>query len=274
MSADWSHHLESLLPLSDSIAQLLEVCERLANTLANQRSSQTRVELNSILTPEERREPPAVERFRRYVGKHAPELLAAWATFEQHLPPLLRQMAADREVRQYVRASALARAAWLAFVGSDDRIRDFAQLLAVLDDAEILLIDPRERLGWHLQVAGIDRIRDLHLAWQWKAGTDQAKPESLTPQFWLWHPRVLQRWPELPPGLAGSDDWLWEHRSAATLPRIDSRFVALIGPPPFLPVWETSTRHPGLLPILQQITPLPSTNIDSWIKFFTYRITA
>ena len=138
-----------------------------------------------------------------------------------------------------------------------------AEMLAVPDDENVLVLHPERRLGWRLTVRGIATVNQFQVILQ--AAIDQPLPSRFTiacrdaapsipagvPMvaelpYQCFRPSALQPDGRVPEAFRGSDHWLWGWEPMATAPRIDGDRVILLGEPAYPQRWDVERRFPAM----------------------------
>jgi hypothetical protein len=207
----------------------------------------------------------------------------------------LTVLAAGAEARHAARAvPGLAEAA-AALADDHPKARQVADALAVPDDEVIRVIHPAARAGFRVLVRGVADIYQFHALLADAVTGNSARgllpgarpdprvvaayrdapagyPEPVAVSRWqLFRPQALRPDGTLPPGFAGSDDWLWGPELLAAVPRLDGERTVLLAEPTVKTSWDAVRKLPWLDGELELVEVMPAAGVADWIAARTGR---
>lgn len=210
------------------------------------------------------------------------EAAAAWHA----LPDLLDD--ADRllgtvEVRHAARALPGMVDAARNLAPDHPRVAELLALLAVPDDEVFLVLDPEVGAGWRVRVRGVADVGQFHVLLADAVSRNRPDPLAVAAYrnrarisgdtvpvasacFQLFRPQAVRRDGTLPPGMSGSDHWLWHHRPLGTVPVVDGERVVLIGPPAFPAEWDAEPRFPHVPAAVEVVQSVSVAAVDEWLR--------
>lgn len=199
---------------------------------------------------------------------------------------LARSIEARRRARARARLSAAARTA----AGSIDTAAYLVEMLAVLDDEELLILHPEQAVGYRVVITGVADNFQLHTLLAatlignpfegWIAGSPipdaiaaaarDADSESdlvADGRFDMFSWRAIQPDGTLPVGLQGSDHWIWGEGIPAEIePFGTQRVILLSSPPAFHRQWTAGRRFEPMHATLRVSGVLTAAEVREWIQ--------
>ena len=165
-------------------------------------------------------------------------------------------------------------------------LKDFADLLAVPDDEVLVVLHPESCRGYRVQVHGVADNYQLQTLLADALADDLLpgpRPDARVvaayrgwaipsqglighASFGMFQGRALREDGTLPPGLSGSDGWIWGHSSPSAIPLVGGARVVLLGPPPYAMSWQVELRFPGLAAELEVVEVLEGEAVRRWLK--------
>lgn len=226
---------------------------------------------------------------------------AAWAALPNLLDDALTVLGSSVEARHAARAIPGLREAAQPLVADHPRIRQFADVLAVLDDAVLVVVHPEAQIGVRVLVQGIADVGQFHILLanellgspmdgrmagprpdprQVAACQDESAGPDLMAEAWfqLYQAAVLEQpalasnpSPSHPDGFMGVEHWLWPQDTLASIPRVQGERLLILGEPVYPIVWPVARRVPlvrGSLTVLERFTP---AQVARWLEARTGR---
>ena len=156
-----------------------------------------------------------------------------------------------------------------ALVADHDHAVYLSEILDVLDDEDVFVLHPAEKLGYRVRIGGIADNFQLHTLLAaaligdpfdgWissrpvpprvaAAARDKPAREGLLAEsrFDLFQWTGLQADGTLPPGIDGSDHWLWLEDRPADIAQFDGTRVILLGSPAYVRTWNAVRRFDAM----------------------------
>jgi hypothetical protein len=99
---------------------------------------------------------------------------------------------------------------------------------------------------------------------------DGSEPVAVA-RFQLFGPQALRPDGTLPPGFAGSGDWLWGPEPLAAVPRVDGERTVLLAEPAVRASWGAARRVPWLNGELDVIEVMTAAEVTGWVEARTGR---
>ena len=163
------------------------------------------------------------------VAESDPVAAYAWNKLPDLLDDTLSLCGASANVRHAARAiPGLTRAA-TQLATDHKRVKQFADMLAVPDDAVVVAVDPAMKIGLRVSVRGVARVGQLHrlLADAFWADSNTAS------RFQLYRPTALGSDGRVREGVGGIGDCLWPGDSLTDIPAENGERIVLLGQAPF-----------------------------------------
>lgn len=223
------------------------------------------------------------ERHRDPVGA------AAWAALPHLLDDALSVLASSVTARHTARAVTGLVTAAESLQTEHPHIRQLVEVLAVLDDAVLVIVHPEARAGWRVVVSGVTDVGQLQilLAEEWRdhpapmplSGSRPSHPtvaacpdpaassnQTVESHFQLYQSVALTADGTVPGGLAGVEHWLWPGDALAAIPRVQGERILLLGEPVYPLSWPAVRRAPlvqGRLTVLERYSP---SQVTHWLE--------
>ena len=234
-----------------------------------------------------RPESPAFpEPYSTAVAKRFPALAASWTILPDLLADALTVLYSSRLTRRAARAVPGLQAGAETIAKSMTDCRDLADLLSMPEDETVLAIDPAAMTGVRVRVRGIATVHEFHalladaaratfpgprpspavIAAYRGIGLNPAEPPISTARFQFVHPRALRADGTLPPGLNGTDDWLWGPEPIAVIPFVDGERTILLGEAVSAMAWEAVRRFPFPAERLDVLETLSESDVAAWMR--------
>ena len=163
------------------------------------------------------------------VAESDPVAAYAWNKLPDLLDDTLSLCGACANVRHAARAvPGLTRAA-TRLATDHRRVKQFADILAVPDDAVVVAVDPEAGSGLRVILRGVARVGQLHrlLADAFWADSDTAS------RFQLYRPAALGSDGRVRDGVSGIGDCLWPGDLLSDIPAEKGERIVLLGRSPF-----------------------------------------
>jgi hypothetical protein len=194
-----------------------------------------------------------------------------------------------------------ALAACPATYSSIDCVRD---VLAVLDQEEVIVLHPALQRGYHIRISGIGTNFQLHTLLAdaligdptqgWLPGKrpdprvaaaakdgpfpmddeDDSNFPSAEGAFNLWNWQGLQPDGTLPEARRKSEYWIWNEGKPVDIAPFEGRRVILLGPPPYARWWNAGRYFPGMRGELEVLEHLSQTQVQEWLTRITAAVPA
>ena len=198
---------------------------------------------------------------------------------------LARSSAARVRARQMAELRDLAE----PLTGVHDHAAYLVEMLDVLDDEDVVVIHPEEKLGFRVRLRGVADNFQLHTLLTaaligdpfdgWISGRpvtprvaaaarDRPAPDGLVAaaRFDLFQWRALQPDGTLPLGLDGSDHWLWPEGRPVDIEAFEGTRVVLLGPPAYPRTWDAARRFEAMPADVTVVEKLPRPVVDEWLR--------
>ena len=175
------------------------------------------------------------------------------------------------------------------------KARQIAEALAVPDDEVVRVIHPAARAGFRVLVRGVADVSQFHVlladavtgdpgrgllpgagpdprvvAAYRDGPADGSEPVAVA-RFQFFRPQALLPDGTLPPGFAGSDDWLWGPEPLTAVPRVDGERTMLLAEPTVRASWDAVRRLAWLNGELDVIEVMTAAEVIGWIEARTGR---
>ncbi len=253
--------------------------------------------------PEGKKRDP-IAQHGKAVGERLPQESAAWDALEELCLGAIAMLSRAPQARKQVRTDAdlLAKAAAIRW--QHGRVDFLWKMLQVLDDEELIVLEPKLKLGYRVKIVGIADNFQLHTllagtvvgkaedGWiPGIVGTDNEKEEPGRPlnpavvaiardQPWgkkapgVWSRLNLWTWQGLQPDGTLSDpalkgvqkDWVWNEGIPADIPPFEGVRVVLIGPSSYVRTWNGIRMFPGMAGDLRVLEKLDAAQVASWLQ--------
>jgi hypothetical protein len=229
------------------------------------------------------------------VGRRDPAAVRGCVELAELADDALTVLAAGADARHAARAvSGLAEAA-AGLAADHPKARQIAEVLAVPDDEVVRVIHPAARAGFRVLVRGVADVYQFHVLLADAVTGDPARgllpgsrpdprviaayrdapavgPEPVAvARFQFFRPQALLPDGTLPPGFAGSDDWLWGPEPLSAVPRVDGERAVLIAEPTVRASWDAVRRVSWLNGELDVIEVMTAAEVTHWIEARTGR---
>ena len=236
-----------------------------------------------------------VNQYGQQLIQEMPEEARAWFA----LQPICTAALAVLMRLPYMRASISQDPTFLAALAecpatysSIDCVRD---VLAVLDQEEVIVLHPALQRGYHIRISGIGtnfqlhtlladaligdptqgwlpgKRPDLRVAAAAKngpfpmPGEDDSDFPSAEGAFNLWKWQGLQLGGTLREGQRNSQHWIWNEGKPGDIALFEGRRVILLGPPPYARWWNAGRFFPGMHGELEVLEHLSQTQVQEWL---------
>ena len=229
------------------------------------------------------------------VSRRDPAGVRACVELAELADDALTILAAGADARHAARAvPGLAEAA-AGLAADHPKARQIAAALAVPDDEVVRVIHPAARAGFRVLVRGVTDISQFHVlltdavtgdpgrgllpgarpdprvvAAYRDGPADGSEPVAVA-RFQLFRPQALSPDGTLPPGFAGSDDWLWGPEPLTAVPRVDGERTVLLAEPTVRASWEAVRRLSWLNGELDVIEVMTAAEVTGWLEARTGR---
>jgi hypothetical protein len=242
----------------------------------------------------------AIQRFGQQVAERLPDAAQAMASLDWLTTATLAVLSRSKPLRRNLKANA-------ALVGAIGRLQElgselpcFHEMLALLDDVEIIVLHPAYQRGYLIRIAGIANNFQLHTlladaligdrAQEWLPGERPSAEEvrfakdapirdpDKTPMargyFNLWNWTGLQPDGALPDAetqgqSAGSAHWIWNEGIPADIVPFKEKRVILLGPPPYPRTWGSGRFFPSMVGELEVLRQLDANETQDWLDRLT-----
>lgn len=200
----------------------------------------------------------------------------------------LAMLTRSKAARQRAKAMPhLRQRAW-SLAGAHEYAAYLAEVIDVLDDEDVLVLHPEQQLGFRVRISGIADNFQLHTLLAdvlignpfegWisgipvdrrvaKAARDGAATNGThgETRFDLFQWRALQPDGALPPGLDGSDHWIWGEGIPADIDAFEGTRIVLLGPPSYQRTWNASRRFEALVADICVMNKLSLDDVRDWL---------
>lgn len=168
--------------------------------------------------------------FEVEIARRFPREAAAWQDLAERVHSLMPLLLCDVDLRQAARALPGFKQSAESLAVDHADCRELADLLAVLDEEVLLIVAPEARLAFRLEVSGLATVGQLHapLA-DLRLARALGSIESEETARQLFTLSALRSDCRMPRGLAGSEHWLWNHKVAGTIAKVEGERVILLG---------------------------------------------
>lgn len=214
---------------------------------------------------------------------------AAWSALPDLIDDALSVLASSVTARHAARAVSGLMTVVESLKSDHPRIQQLADVLAVHDDAVLMVAHPAARVGVRVVVHGIADIGQLHILLAAVLRGDPAdlrvpgaQPDShivaasqdgfigsdpiVESYFQLYQAAALTPIGTLPQGFAGVQHWLWPQDTLADIPRVQGERILFLGEPVYPMSWSAARRVPlvrGNVTVLERYSP---AQITHWLE--------
>ena len=230
-----------------------------------------------------------VDQFGYQVSQEMPAEAVSWMHLEPMCTAAIAMLSRSPDVRRLARDNPLLILRALDLAEAHDRVAFLAKLLQVLDDEELIVLQPELVRGYRVQISGIADNFQLHTLLAgaligdpkkgWLPGkrpdprvvaAAKNQPVHRRAQvakgaFNLWTWQGLQPDGTLPDALENSDYWIWNEGIPADIPSFEGVRIVLLGPPPYPRTWNADRCFGGMDADLRVLEILPSSTVQSWL---------
>ena len=229
------------------------------------------------------------------VSRRDPAAVRGCVELAEMADDALTVLAAGAEARHAARAVSGLTEAAAELAADHPKARQIAEALAVPDDEVVRVIHPAARVGYRVLVRWVADVYQFHVLLADAVTGDPTRgllpgarpdprviavcrdapavgPEPVAvARFQLFRPHALRPDGTLPPGFAGSDDWLWGPESLTAVPRVDGERTVLLAEPTVRASWDAVRRVSWLNGDLDVIEVMTAAEVTGWIEARTGR---
>ncbi|HET6572694.1 MAG TPA: hypothetical protein VFG68_03755 [Fimbriiglobus sp.] len=224
------------------------------------------------------------------VSRRDPAAVRACVELAELADDALTVLAAGADARHAARAVPGLTEAAAALAADHPKARQIAEVLAVPDDEVVRVIHPAARAGYRVLVRGVADVYQFHVLLADAVTGDPA--QGLLPgarpdprviaayrdapavgpgpvvfaRFQFFRPQALRPDGTLPPGFAGSDDWLWGPELLSAVPRVYGERTVLLAEPTVRASWDAVRRLSWLTGELDVIEVMTAAEVTGWIE--------
>lgn len=231
-----------------------------------------------------------VERFGERVRERMPDAFRAFASLKGLNAAVLAMLSRSKSLRRQLQddaplTQAIARLTQLGFEPSCSR-----EMLAILDDEQVVVLHPALARGYVIRIAGIGNNFQLHtlladaligdVEQGWLPG-ERPSPEisalakdapmpdwkdlpTAFGSFNLWNWTGLRADGALPEGQT-TEHWIWNEGLPADIVPFHGTRVILIGPAPYPRSWNSGRFFPGMAGELEVLRQMPAEEARDWL---------
>jgi hypothetical protein len=236
-------------------------------------------------------EDQAIDRYGQALSRTMSAQANAYSAMEIFCRPAVAMISRSKRARRAANDEGRLVSRLKRFPIHHDMLHWLSQLLAVVDDEELIVIHPEYQLGYRVQIEGIAGNHQLFVLLEdaligdekqgWIPG-DAPRPQivaaatqynqynHLTPYVFAFH---YTSWEAYHPDgylniTDNADEWLWPEGIPADIPKINDQRVILLGPTPFTRTFGINSIFEGLEPSLQVLEHLSTDSINSLLSNF------
>jgi hypothetical protein len=234
----------------------------------------------------------AIEKVGQRVSERMPEAAQAFAALEWLVSAALAMLCRSRPLRQRLRTDGALVQAIERYDALGAPLPCFREMVAVLDDEQVVVLHPALARGYIIRIAGIGHNFQLHtlladaligeVEQGWLPG-ERPSPEVAalakdrpfsvdgdTPTaygaFNLWNWMGLLADGTLPEGQSsGSEHWIWNEGVPADIVPFQGTRVILIGPTPYPRTWNSGRFFPAMVGEMEVLRQLNADEARGWL---------
>lgn len=273
-------------------AVLTRFNEALDEAAAFANACKARAAQDTAATPDEQVELDDfyIEKYGAEIAAQLPQAAQGWGVLELIGVPVVALLSRSAEGRKTARADAKLVANLQNFPAQHAMIDYVISVLEVLDDEEIVVIDPVLEKGYRVKISGIgDNFQLQTLLTDALVGNPEkgwlpgdrpdprivaaARDQRVSPEaptatgiFNLISWQGLQFNGALDKGPSADANWIWGEGIPADIPDFDGTRVILLEPAPYLRSWNADRRFdamPGELHVTEKMKP---EDVRDWLK--------
>ena len=230
------------------------------------------------------------------VSRRDPAAARACVELAELADDALTVLATGADARHAARAVPGLTEAAAGLAADHPKARQIAEALAVPDDEVVRVIHPAARAGFRVLVRGVADVAQFHIlladavtgdpgrgllpgarpdpravAAYRDGPADGSEPVAAVARFQLFRPQALTPDGTLPPGFAGSDDWLWGPEPLTAVPRVDCERTVLLAEPTVRSSWDAVRRVSWLNAELDVVDVMTAAEVTGWLETRTGR---
>jgi hypothetical protein len=241
----------------------------------------------SAVRPARNRVPTAVI---AAVSRRDPAAARACVELGELADDALTVLAAGADARHAARAVPGLVEAAAGLAADHPKARQIAEALAVPDDEGVRVIHPAARAGFRVLVRGVADVAQFHVQLAdavtgdpargllpgarpdprvvsaYRDGPADGSEPVAVARFQLFRPQALSPDGTLPPGFAGSADWLWGPEPLSAVPRVGGERTVLLAEPTVRASWDAARRVSWLNGELDVIEVMTAAEVTGWIE--------
>ncbi|NOK85693.1 MAG: hypothetical protein GFH27_549367n8 [Chloroflexi bacterium AL-W] len=230
----------------------------------------------------------AIDRYGQALSRTMSAQANAYSAMELFCRPAVAMISRSKRARRAANDEGRMASRLRRFPVHHDMLHWLAQLLAVVDDEEIIVLHPEYQLGYRVQIEGIAGNHQLFVLLEdaligdetqgWLPG-EKPRPQVVaaatqynqynhsTPYMFGFH---YASWQSLnPEGYLNIGDnaeqWLWAEGIPADIPKFEDVRVILLGPTPYTRTFGINAIFEGLEPNLQVLEQLSAEAVKLWL---------
>jgi hypothetical protein len=234
-----------------------------------------------------------IQRFGPELSETMPGEARGWASLEFLCPATVAMLSVSRNARRQARARSGLRDAVSELAPIHDWTSFVANILAVLDEEELVVLHPELRRGYRIQISGIADNFQLHTLLAdaligapgagWLPGerpdprvVAAARDQEVAPStpdvhgvFDQYNWQALQCDGSLPTGTRHAPHWIWNEGTPTDIACFEGTRIVLLGPPSYARAWSAGRRFMGMegeLKVLEVLTP---GSVQDWLNRMT-----
>jgi hypothetical protein len=231
---------------------------------------------------------------RLAVSENMPEGEGAWIALDLLSHPTVTMLCRTPDVRrQFGRDTELVNRIGALAAHQSSAYYVWA-LLSLLDEEPLLVIDPKQRKGFEIEIDGVGDNFQLHLLLADTLYGDghlegEAPEEAVASVargdgppvideyvvgFWnLYNWVGLSPDGELPDGYfdQGTRYWIWNEGVPADIQKLDDTRIVLLGPTPYIRQWQPSRLFPNLRARADVVRVLDDDEVGEWLDRISSR---
>ena len=236
-----------------------------------------------------------VKQYGQHLIQEMPEEARGWFALQPLCTAALAVLMRLPHMRATIRKDPAFKAALAESPANNSSIDCLRDVLAVLDNEELMVLHPALQRGYRIRISGIGTNFQLHTLLAdaligdptqgWLPGTrpdplvaaaakdgpfpmdeeDESDFPSAEGAFNLWNWQGLQPDGTLPEARGNSQHWIWNEGKPVDIAPFEGIRVILLGPPPYARWWNAGRYFPGMRGELEVLEHLSPAQVQDWL---------